>query len=621
MKYEYHKSVPRNLRGNLLFRQKLLRLCREKPDYRSAVKRMCERDPFFYINVFGWQYNPNAVSTEYSGGSMSLKIGPFITWEYQEEAFEELLDCIARRRDVVIEKSREMGASWLCLWVIEWMWRFTPMSSFLLVSRNAKAVDDASSNSLMKKFDFMHDHMPEWLLPKVDRVKFFMKNEDNGSEITGEASTGKAGIGGRGTAIFVDEFSQIDEDREILNRTASTSGCRIFNGTHKGTGTALYDLTNPSGATKTFIKKIQMHWSKHPDKSKGLYHFDRASQQVVPLDKDYNYPEDFEFVTDGTPTGGPFPGLRSPWYDMMCTKMDSAREVAMDLDIDAKGSVEQVFDALMIRALKQRCQPPRWEGDIIVDDVGKAQLIERAGGPLRLWCQLDRNGLPPKGVYGFGCDLSTGFGATNSCVSGANARTGEKVLEYTNASIEPTPLAALVVPVCRMFADEGGEPALLSWETPGPGLIFGKRVIESGFRRVYYRTTEHSLNKVVSETPGWNNQPDNMYSLISEYSQALRTYRFVNRCEAALEEALSFKFKADGYMEHSGASNSKEYSGARVNHGDRVIADALAYKMVKQLNVMAEKVEERVDGPPRLNSLANRRLMAERAASEQEAWA
>lgn len=617
----YHHLVPRDLRGNLAFRKRLLTLCRERPEYRPAVWEMCKRDLLFFVNAFVWQYNPNAIDNSVSGGSQSIEIGPFITWNFQEEAFSVITECIEKRRDGIAEKSREMGASWMFLIVMLWMWLFRDWKKFLLISRSEDAVDKpADPDCLFWKLDHILQHLPEWLTPETRRTKLLLVNESNGSTVTGQASTGKAGVGGRATAMFIDEFSQIDADFEVLDRTSDTTGCRLFNGTHRGTGTAFAELCNPKGAAHGYIRKIVMHWSAHPDKNRGMYHFDRATQQIVVHDPNYDYPPDFEFVMDGTPSGGPFPGLRSPWYDEQCKRKSSARAIAMDLDIDPMGSVEQVFNPVVIRELKTRCRPPTFEGDVILGEDGRARLFARPGGPLRLWCKMDERGNPPKGRFAFGCDLSTGFSATNSCVSGANAVTGEKVFEYARPDIEPTPLAALMVPVCRdLFVSVEGEPALLCWEIPGPGLMFGKRVIESGFRRVYYRTNENSLAKAVSDTPGWNNHPDPFLALITAYYDALRNADFVNRSEAALEETLAFRFMANGYIEHSGAANNKEYSGARVNHGDRVVADALCFKMVKQLGVLATGAAAAAAAPPRAGSLLWRRMKA--LEEKEDVWA
>src|SRR5260370_34363113 len=136
----------------------------------------------------------------------------------------------------------------------------------------------------------------------------------------------------------IDEFSQIEEDYEVLHRTSDTTGCRIFNFTHKGLGTAAYELTQ-----RVDMRKLNLHWSQHPHKKKGLYRYDTEAKHVVSLDAGFQHDPDYSFITDGSPTGGPCPGLRSPWYDKECRRKGSARAVAMDLDIDPRGSVSQTL--------------------------------------------------------------------------------------------------------------------------------------------------------------------------------------------------------------------------------------------------------------------------------------
>src|SRR5262249_47409305 len=160
------------------------------------------------------------------------------------------------------------------------------------------------------------------------------------------------------------------------------ANCRIFNSTHLGIGTAFYDLTE-----RPDIRKLRIHWTQHPDKCCGLYRYDTDRHAVEVLDKQYQFPLDFKYVMDGSPTGGPCPGIRSPWYDEQCRRKGSARGIAMDLDIDPKGSVSQFFDRLMIRQLQAKyAVAPFWEGDIHFDqDTGKPfSLVPRQGGPLRL---------------------------------------------------------------------------------------------------------------------------------------------------------------------------------------------------------------------------------------------
>ncbi len=604
----YHLLVPKERVANLKFRRQLLKRCREKPAYRKAVLEMCRRDCLFFVNAFVWQFNPNTC------GPNSPKIGPFITWDLQDAGVRLMLDCVEKRKDLVFEKSREMGASWLILIVVVWFFLFHPMSKVLCISRNADAVDDSDdADSLFWKIDYILRHLPEWVISPdgFDRKKMSFNNKDNGSQITGQASTGKAGVGGRALFMLIDEFSQIKEDWEVLERTSDTSGCRIFSGTHKGTNTAFHELCTKA-ANSGHLEKLVMHWTQHPDKNPGSYHFDPDTQRTVCHDPAFRYPDGFEFVEDGRPTGGPRPGVRSPWYDTACEKKGTARGVAADLDINPSGSVEQVFDALMVRDLKARyARPPLWEGDLEFhhDDAAPVKLHAQAGGKLKLWCRVDKDGLPPPGRYVFGGDIAQGTGATPTCFAGANAETGEKVFEYADATVEPAPAAYLMVAVAKLFKTRDDHPAKLAWEIPGPGIVFGKTVLKLGFRNVYFRTTDHRLQKTVSDSPGWTNNNESMQTLVLGYRDALRNRRYLNRSEHALQETLAFQFGPDGYVFHTGAKDPKDPSAARVNHGDRVVADALAWKLVDEMNVLARPGEAPKDAPPPVGSLLWRMMI------------
>ena len=51
---------------------------------------------------------------------------------------------------------------------------------------------------------------------------------------------------------------------------------------------------------------------------------------------------------------------------------------------------------------------------------------------------------------------------------------------------------------------------------------------------------------------------------------------FVNHSREAIDECREFVYDSSGGVEHSLSINAQDKSGARSNHGDRVIADALA---------------------------------------------
>ena len=603
---QYYKDVPTDLDGNLDYRQRLLEICRTEPQYRAAVMEMCRRDIMFFISAFVVQYNPKAKGKE-------GKRGPFIPWECQEAALlaspdrpyrfplgdsvivieHGLLWCYEHDKTAVIEKSREMGASWLFLILQVWMCLFHDYIQVLNISRSADAVDCKSPNSLFWKIRFIHDYLPDWLKGAIKTQEMYFEYQRTKSYITGEASTGRSGVGGRASWIFIDEFPMIHSNDavDLRERTANTADCRFFNGTHQGIDTEFYKLTQ-----QPEIVKIQMHWTQHPKKCIGLY---RASVrgELEPLDTTYQFTQDYPAQLDGKPEGGPYPGIRSIFYDKKVAEIGSTRGAAMELDINPMGSSSQFFEPMMIRRLilSPACTDPYWEGDLVLEkDQFRFSPCPR--GPLKLWTNLDHEGKPPFGKYAAGADVSNGNGKTNSCFSIVNATTGEKVLEYATPFLQPYPFAERCVWLCRQFVDHNGTTTMFAWETPGPGSDLGVRVIELGYLRVYYRTNEmQPFKRGPADTPGWwSGNPEHKKLLLGDYNAALLNGQMANRSKEALGECVFFKWSDDGLkVYHSGEKDDKDPSGAGVNHGDRVIADALAWKMAKELGVTRRTKEQR----------------------------
>jgi len=611
---KWHALVPRWPRKNVAeWRVAILKACLTDRLLQRGLFEMCRQDLIFFVAIFVWQFNPRKKGIG--------QVGPFIPWDFQDDAFRVMLDSIEEDEDLCIEKSREMGASWMLVIVFFWLWLFHGWNKFLFISRNAEAVESDDPDSLLWKWDFIFENLPDWMKPRLKKKKMYRGNITNRSVATGQASTGKAGVGGRATAMGIDEFSQIEEDFEVLHRTSDTTGCRIFNFTHTGLATAAYEITQ-----RVDMRKLVMHWTSHPDKRKGLYRYDPEAGKVTALDKSFVYPADYRFVMDGSPTGGPFPGVRSPWYDEQCRRKGSARAIAMDLDIDPKGSVSQFFDRLMILTLQTTfAAEPYWEGDIHFDrDSGRPlSLVPTKGGALKLWCTLTDQGgdgssfhgpRPRRDNYGIGCDISTGSGATPSCASVTCGSTGEKVMEYRNPHILPEKFAVLVAALGWLFSTDHGEPALVAWEVPGPGYTFGKRFMELGYRNVYFKTDEFKEFADASEAPGWYASPNNKRALLEDYRAALHSRQFLNRSREALGDCLAFRYDKRGYIEHSAETSTNDPSGARVNHADVVIADALSWKCAKTFGLSKPK---KPDETIPVLSLQWRRQYHDRLAREE----
>jgi hypothetical protein len=173
--------------------------------------------------------------------------------------------------------------------------------------------------------------------------------------------------------------------------------------------------------------------------------------------------------------------------------------------------------------------------------------------------------------------VSEGTGASNSALAVWDNETKEKVAQYANPYVRPEALAKQAVALARWFNN-----ALLVWESNGPGRQFGSRVMEIGYNRIYYRKRDESITKKVSDIPGWASTRETKKVLMGAYREAVEKGKCLNRSKEALEETLEYVFSPDGAISHSRALSKSDPSGASANHGDRVIADALATMGMKE---------------------------------------
>jgi hypothetical protein len=531
----YSKLTDRNLAE----RRDLIQECLHSPTMAAAVRRQCATDILFWLNLFGWLFEPR-----------SKQYLPFLTYPFQDQAILTIRDALGRE-DVLIEKSRCMGATWMCLAVFVHDWQFHPLGSYALVSRGMDLVDSTGDpDSLFWKVDCLLKLQPDFLVPKFRRTEAHLENLDLGGTIDGFSTTGNVLRGGRRTAALVDEFAAFErqDGYAALAATQAATPCRIFNSTPQGDAGAFADMA------KSGIKKLRLHWSDHPVYSVGLY-TDKKGKQ------------------------------RSTWYDAEWKRMPIPILFAQEYDIDYAGSGGRFFPADLITRLIADACDPYMQGTVVWEEGSphEPEWIDDDNGALLLWTYLDDKSRPVEGQYVIGADISAGTGATNSVLSVADKKTGNKVAELAISTASPDEFAEMAVGLGKFFHD-----ATLIWEmNGGPGTRFGSRVIALGYRNVYWRTNEQSLSKKQSDTPGWHSTRQNKMSALQGYLTCLASGRFVNLSKNALAECSEYIYLPSGGVGSRRAQPaigdkraSLDPSGARENHGDRPMADALACKLV-----------------------------------------
>jgi hypothetical protein len=375
--FRHAHLVPTDPTQNLLFRRGILReLCRSQ-SLGQHMRELCAQDPLFWINAFSWTYDPRALQRAQPPSQ------PFITWPLQESLLLETLAAVGfltpdygiPPHDIVIEKSRDMGATWTVLLAFTWAWLFSDRLSFLLVSRKEDYVDAGDNpQTLFWKIRHAIKHLPGCMLPDYSDVTMRLHNTWTGSTITGDTTTGDLGAGDRRTAVMLDEFARFgavrpQSDYDAWRATADTTPCRIAISTHHGTGTKHYELTR-DGTTRCF----KMHWTLDPRKVAGLYRY--LDGKIIWLDKDWRtaHPQ-YQPTMEDTRADGDLRGVRSFWYDQEYIRRGRDRmDMAENVDCCCLGAGSTFFEPQMIGNLVLNCARDPFETCTIQHLVGDLRI-------------------------------------------------------------------------------------------------------------------------------------------------------------------------------------------------------------------------------------------------------
>ena len=576
--YFYKHVISKDPYQNIRQREIFMDLGFKHPEFAKALWMMCSRDMLFYINAFGWTLNPKEYSEQ--------PLRPFITYKYQDAALKLISQAIGNH-DIAVPKTRDMGASWMCLLAMEHKWHFRSLQQFLLTSEKEELVEGPSEKALFSKLDFWWDHLPKFLVPNMQRVKKHAKNLDNGSSFEGEATVENMATGDRRTAIMMDETSKMPGATKIFTSTRDVTKCRIFNSTpfgRFGIGEPFYRRVKMKAT-----KKVFMHWSEHPEKSKGMYKV--VDGVDTPLGPEYDWKDDYDFNTLCFPSDKP----RSTWYDEQVERAQSRHEIAQELDIDFLGSSERFADEeVIMRVKKDYCQEPKAEGRITFDgDDLTPRWSNIPRGEFKFWMELNGSGSEwsiPMGEYAMGIDISAGTGgeySSESAVVVYDRASKEQVAQFTSSNIRPEPFGHFCVGVAQWFHN-----AYMVPEVNGPGgTTFINAVKERGYYNVYLRKQADVIGGKYTRKLGWYNS-DGGNQILGRLMHDLGRGEAKIRSELICDQFLEYEWKA-GKLVHAASDTSDSASDKGKAHGDVAIAAACGWQGVIDRPATPEvKIEE-----------------------------
>lgn len=569
-------KVPKRMGQNFRWRTKLLERAENDKKLQQDLMTACTKSPIYWFNAFVFTFNAKIVDPETGKEINNLRPHePFITWTIQDKLITRLVRLIKEGGDLAIDKSRQMGASWVLLGFLHHLWLFRQDSKILELSRIEDYVDQPGNDkSLFWKHDYINSWLPNWMLPphclpgkgSKNRVSMRITNELNGSAIYGEATTKNAARGSVRTVVLLDEFSAVESGMEMRKATDDVAACRIINGTAK-MGSE-YSRWITSGEIEVF----KLPWWDHPGKGLG-----REVKYDDLLKKHY---------------------ITSKWHEIEDERRDP-KNMAEEVDMNHQGAGSTFFDNRGLENYKlMYCKSPKDYRTInfvkgVANDAvsklirsGKIDKIdcriststqERLNG-WRLWCNLIEGRPDQKENYIFGIDISKGQGASNSIISAYSADKRQKFGEWANSRVPPHEFARIVVASALWFG--GRNPRrmpFIIWEANGdPGIEFGRMMVKVLGYPYYYRDQAAGVIGAarVKKKYGFHSNAEKKAELLGEYSQALAQFEIFNPSEDALNEAMTYIVFDNGQI--GPAVLLEEKSGSRLAHGDRVIADALA---------------------------------------------
>jgi len=212
------------------------------------------------------------------------RLMPFILFQRQKEFVQFLLECLEDRESGLIEKARDIGASWICCAFSVWLWLFHPGVAIGWGSRKEEYVDDKGNpKAIFPKMRQIIGRLPAWMQPKDFNMNIhatYMKiaNPENGSFIMGEAGD-NIGRGGRTTIFFKDESAHYERPEQIEAALGDNTDVQIDISSVNGVGNVFHkrrmagQIWYPfgdriaKGRTRVFI----FEWRDHPNKTQAWY--------------------------------------------------------------------------------------------------------------------------------------------------------------------------------------------------------------------------------------------------------------------------------------------------------------------------------------------------------------
>lgn len=337
-----------------------------RPDLQEVARRHCRADVGAWIGDWCWTYDPRLA------GSGQSPYVPFDLFPRQEAYLAFLEERLARREEGLVEKSRDVGATWLNAAFALHRWLFHPGVKTTFGSRKQDQVDRIGDpDSIFEKMRIMLRRLPGWMLPagfsfQAHDLHLRLVNPGNGNIITGEAGD-NMGRGGRATLYLIDEAAHLERADRIEAAIIGTAETRIWVSSVNGQGN-MFARKRFSGRIPVF----RFHWRDDPRKDEAWAA--RKRQATDPAIWAAEYEIDYAASVEGI-------CIPAAWVEAAVRlsgrlALEPVRSVVAGLDVGG-GKAASVFIA---KAGPLVLSPVVWNAPDTIDTAHKALDAARSAG-------------------------------------------------------------------------------------------------------------------------------------------------------------------------------------------------------------------------------------------------
>ena len=247
-----------------------------------------------WFDQWAWTLDPRS--------DTGLQVLPFVLFPIQRKAVSWLESLVFVERQMgCMEKSRDMGATWIAVGFAIKHWLFREYFQAMFVSYTETEVDHKKNEgTIFGKLRFMVKYLPPQMRPRKfnerdDDTFLHLRNPDNGSLISGKAPTPNVSRSERQTVIFADEFAAFPFGGHPQHTAMSqTTRSLIPISTANGNDNKFIQLVKTPG-----MPVCRLYWRDHPWKDDRW----RQGEPLVRGMKPHQVAQEIEIDYEATETG------------------------------------------------------------------------------------------------------------------------------------------------------------------------------------------------------------------------------------------------------------------------------------------------------------------------------